>query len=299
MEKINKLLFGIIGLWMFLAFFFGIFDLEISKYAIIYKNSQWSELGRKYGTEFDTPLLYLAITILLGSIFNDIKMQRRIGFVMILYGISQMQISILTNNEQNQFAAGIMILFLLLFISLNYNKQWRQYIPIAISLILLITILKISTTTMKLIWGRVRFRDLNSDAEFTPWYIINGNGHNQSQQSFPSGHTSAAWSFLPLLFLAKNKNIYKPIKMLLIIGVIGFGLFVAISRVLNGAHYASDVLFSTGIASILTIFLYKLFYQSDFRIKGKEYDVSNSLKKIIFSPLTNQWMGIYLNKQGR
>jgi membrane-associated phospholipid phosphatase len=129
----------------------------------------------------------------------------------------------------------------------------------AISFILLVIILELTVKTMKFTWGRVRFNSLSSDAQFTEWYIINGKGTKGSHQSFPSGHAMAAWFFLPFLFLLKNKEMDKKIKILLVGTVLGFGLFVGISRVLKGAHYASDVLFSTGIVSLMTIYLYKTF----------------------------------------
>ena len=73
MKNINKLLFGIITTWAILATIFGFYDLEISKQATLYKNLEFFEFGNKYGDEIDEPLLYVSITILLGSIFNDIK----------------------------------------------------------------------------------------------------------------------------------------------------------------------------------------------------------------------------------
>ena len=39
--------------------------------------------------------------------------------------------------------------------------------------------------------------------------------------------------------------------------IIGWGIFVGLSRIVIGAHYASDVLFSTGIVLVVTLFLYK------------------------------------------
>ena len=66
------------------------------------------------------------------------------------------------------------------------------------------------------------------------------------------------------MFITLKDEIDKKIKLTLIMSVIGFGLFVAISRVLRGSHYASDVLFSTGLASLLTLFFYKTFSCKDF-----------------------------------
>ncbi|MHA1268227.1 MAG: phosphatase PAP2 family protein [Candidatus Helarchaeota archaeon] len=63
---------------------------------------------------------------------------------------------------------------------------------------------------------------------------------------------------LPLLILFKNEK-----KILKWVGnsiIIGWGLFVGASRIVIGAHYASDVLFSSAVAFVTVILLYKWFY---------------------------------------
>lgn len=257
MKKINQLFLGITGIWIGLAIFFGFFDLEISKLAINYKDTEWAILGAEYGNKVNTPLLYLGITILVGSIFDNIKTQKKIGLIMIIYSILNLSIMIITDESNKIFSAQLLVVLLIMFVLLTHDKNWRDYISIGISLIILIIFLNIIVEIMKFSWGRVRFNNLKSEAEFTQWFIINGNGSDYSHQSFPSGHTAIGWSFLPFLFLLKDKEIKQRNKYAIVIFVIGFGLFVAISRVLAGEHYASDVLFSTVIASLITIILYK------------------------------------------
>ena len=107
--------------------------------------------------------------------------------------------------------------------------------------------------------GRVRFRDLTPPdyLEYTPWFICNGITGNRS---FPSGHTASGWMLLPLLILVKDREWKDPIKLATWIGVIGWGILVGLSRIFIGAHYASDVLFSTGVAFTTTILLYWFVY---------------------------------------
>ena len=166
------------------------------------------------------------------------------------------------------------------------------------NLILLVIFLGLIVDIMKFSWGRVRFNDLSSDAEFTEWYIINGNGLDHNHQSFPSGHTAAAWSFLPFLFLLKEREIKKRNKFAISIFVISFGLFAAISRVLAGEHYASDVLFSTGIASVITIFLYKALNRLEQNINEKKQILLKKSIYLKYSDLVNQWVGSYTNENG-
>ncbi|MDO9537496.1 MAG: phosphatase PAP2 family protein, partial [Thermoplasmata archaeon] len=117
----------------------------------------------------------------------------------------------------------------------------------------------LSVQSIKILSGRVRYIDLMPDhSNFSPWYVFHGiDWHNSS---FPSGHTAMAWMFLPVLvFLWKGEQ-RKGVKFLGTGMIIGWGAFVLTSRVIIGAHYASDVLFSTGMAAIVTYVLYKLHY---------------------------------------
>jgi membrane-associated phospholipid phosphatase len=104
---------------------------------------------------------------------------------------------------------------------------------------------------IKILWGRVRFRDLDAlYSNFTPWFFPNGINGNQS---FPSGHAAMAWMILPLLLLVVNKNI----KISLLILIISWGLAVSLSRVVIGAHFATDALFGAFIIVIVFLLLIK------------------------------------------
>jgi membrane-associated phospholipid phosphatase len=93
---------------------------------------------------------------------------------------------------------------------------------------------------LKLLWGRVRFRDLDAaHAAFSDWYSPQGfTGH----ASFPSGHAAMAWMLLPCVLLAARGT---RARLMLTLLVVAWGTFVALGRVVIGAHYASDVLWST------------------------------------------------------
>lgn len=97
--------------------------------------------------------------------------------------------------------------------------------------------------SLKLTWGRVRFRDLQPLAgDFTPWYSPQGwTGHS----SFPSGHAALGWLLLTAsLIWPPGTPRYRWTLAL----CLAWGSFVAASRVVIGAHYLSDVLFSTAFA---------------------------------------------------
>ncbi|MFX1445434.1 MAG: phosphatase PAP2 family protein, partial [Promethearchaeota archaeon] len=137
--------------------------------------------------------------------------------------------------------------------------------------------------------------------DYTQWYIING--PDSENQSFPSGHSAYSWLFLPFLVLIKNEKMKKPIKALILISVIGYGLFISMSRVILGGHYFSDILFSTGIASVLTILFYKKFYPEDIKIikeigTPKRYlIIENEKLNIAYSKSKGKWGKLIFNEE--
>ena len=103
---------------------------------------------------------------------------------------------------------------------------------------------------VKYFWGRVRFRELDTAfSQFTPWYLPQG---ITGSDSFPSGHAAMGWMLLALLILLANKKVW--VKYSAIVIIFLWGVVLALSRVVIGAHYASDVIF--GAFFIIITFLY-------------------------------------------
>ncbi|MEJ2105026.1 MAG: phosphatase PAP2 family protein, partial [Ignavibacteriaceae bacterium] len=69
---------------------------------------------------------------------------------------------------------------------------------------------------VKIIWGRVRFRDLDAlYSQFTSWYLPQG---ITGFDSFPSGHAAMGWMVLPVfILLSKKTNLTKYSVLALII----------------------------------------------------------------------------------
>lgn len=104
---------------------------------------------------------------------------------------------------------------------------------------------------LKIIWGRIRFRDLAENySDFTPWYLPNGITGNQS---FPSGHATMGFIMIALFVFIADKSFYKRIFLKGLI--ISWALAVCASRVVIGAHFASDVLFGAMIMVVIYLFL--------------------------------------------
>ena len=156
----------------------------------------------------------------------------------------------------------------------------------------------VSTAVLHLIKGpvgRIRFRAMNmypdspdyGFAKFARWYEINGQwiskdqmmtlfGTTDALKSFPSGHTCAAGAsyFLPMLNDAlhiKNKGVRA---LLWICPVVITGI-VAVSRIVVGAHFFSDVLVGGSFAFVCMIISREIFVLKCANLKaltGKEAD---------------------------
>ncbi len=134
-------------------------------------------------------------------------------------------------------AIAVLLTAILFFLVNKIPKQrlivYRKGVIAALFALLL---LLLSVELLKNLFGRVRFRDMTEPfSQFTPWYIING---PTSHKSFPSGHTANAAAVLSLTLTAQKKRTRQ---WLWGLGIC-YTLVMAISRIIAGAHFASDVL---------------------------------------------------------
>ncbi|MHA8110845.1 phosphatase PAP2 family protein [Lactobacillaceae bacterium Melli_B4] len=105
---------------------------------------------------------------------------------------------------------------------------------------------------LKDLWGRVRPYELSaSQKEFTDWFVINGsNGH----RSFPSGHTMAGTLMIVFSWFLTGKARHN----FWIFGIV-FGVLVALSRIVIGAHFAGDVFFSMFLTMLIIFVMWELY----------------------------------------
>ncbi len=154
---------------------------------------------------------------------------------------------------------GAMTLPLVIFTLITFKKDWGDYRKI-LAVITVLTVVNplLFIQITKVLSGRVRFENLISLADYTPWFLPPGLA--SSGRSFPSGHTSMSFMLLPLLILMRDYTWKNPKIIVLTALVLGWAIFVGLSRIVLGAHYASDVLFSAGMASVVTILMYRRLY---------------------------------------
>ncbi|USS88949.1 phosphatase PAP2 family protein [Fructilactobacillus cliffordii] len=161
----------------------------------------------------------------------------------------------------------VVFMELLLYIIITIICQWwlhrqsdfrlHQLLTIAIfasgTVFLALTV----NVTLKTIWGRYRPYEVQKHLQdFTNWYHINGpNGH----YSFPSGHTMAAT--LALVFSWFGRGRWH--RWLWRLGLLD-GILIALSRLIIGAHFLSDVTFSFFITALI-IYVMQLLLQKYLR----------------------------------
>ncbi|MEE9377608.1 MAG: phosphatase PAP2 family protein [Candidatus Lokiarchaeia archaeon] len=252
---ITKLLLIIIIVWVILALVFGFTDLEIS-IAVVDESSEWGNFGREYGEVPSYALIAIALATFLGSFNDNLKLQKIPAYISVIAGVLFI---IFGEDETGLYIGWSIIIPMIFYVIVTWNVDWKNFRTLAgiISFLAIINPL-VFVLLIKFLWGRVRFRDLSlSFVEYTPWFLPQG---FTGDQSFPSGHTAMGWMFLPLLITVKDRKNTDPIKILVYILILGWGLFVGLSRIIVGAHYASDVLFSTGFAAVTTLLLYRKEY---------------------------------------
>ena len=112
---------------------------------------------------------------------------------------------------------------------------------------------------IKSIFGRIRFYRLGEvGAEFQPWFVIQGAMPfgDRFNSSFPSGH--AAKSIMPLALLVLpylTDKLQSPnVRRIVVVCCIIFMVLTWIARMMDGMHYATDVI--TGSAIVVVTFLW-------------------------------------------
>jgi membrane-associated phospholipid phosphatase len=104
------------------------------------------------------------------------------------------------------------------------------------------------TDLLKFLWGRERFSDLGPDgAGFAPlwapdWFA--------GGLSFPSGHVATAFVLAPAVILLARTG--RPRAALTLGAAVCLcGLTIAAGRIVFGAHFATDTVFSIGLAWLI------------------------------------------------
>jgi membrane-associated PAP2 superfamily phosphatase len=105
-------------------------------------------------------------------------------------------------------------------------------------------------------WGRPRPRDLvefGGAKQFVPVWVKNeASGGN----AFPSGHAATAfYLFTPFFLLYRHRNGLAALFLLL---GLTYGALMGLARILQGAHFLSDVVWAAGLVYVIGAMLHRL-----------------------------------------
>ena len=257
--KKNRLLVFLVSIWIILAVIFGIYDLDISK-QIVNQNSGWAKFLENYG-------MIPGILVILSGIYiyySFIKTKsdvwsyiQKVVFFLVNCGLIFYLFDILLNIATSKyfiiFIIIALVMNLMIFIVIHKRNQGKSIIRIKYAKVVVGMALfgyVIFIQGVKYFWGRVRFRELDAAfSQFTPWYLPQG---ITGFDSFPSGHAAMGWMLLALLILLANKKQW--VKYSVFILIFLWGVTLALSRVVIGAHYASDVLFGSAVIAFWYLF---------------------------------------------
>lgn len=187
-----------------------------------------------------------------------------------------------------ELSLALMATFIATLAVRNFKKESiEKLVMFAFAVLCVAALANILVGIVKGPVGRMRFRAMNMIGDFsrfTPWYVVNGAmeeeelirlfGTTDACRSFPSGHTCAAGMSYCLVMLIPALNIKdKWKKAALWILPIAFTGTVAISRIMVGAHFMSDVLMGGTISFLSMIIFREIFVVKGANVKalfGKE-----------------------------
>lgn len=261
MKNVKQIIYPLIIVWSVLASYFAFSDLQISN-SIVNPNTGWAVFLELYG-ELPGAFIVLSGLVIYIVNYSSSSLIKRIS-VNTLFQIAATAVLIyiifvilwgLTGNQDifynNLFSLATISLFFALIIVIILKKIAVNFSPAVLLTSKVITAMSligylIFIQMIKISWGRLRFRDLNAlQSDFTEWYLPQG---ITGGESFPSGHAAMAWMLLPIILLIPKKN--KIVKIFTSGLIAAWGIAVPLSRVVIGAHYASDVLFGSFIMII-------------------------------------------------
>ncbi len=268
--KNKTIIFFIVAITLYFSLMtvFAFYDLNIS-IALYDKESIFAKV---FETIAEVPFNFLALTSFTILFLTRKKEKTFLNiFLMIIYIIGMLAYGFLIVffvlnylKIKNAWIYGLSFTIpidLITYFSLLplSKKEGENLKRIAIIAVLTILIEQAIINVLKYSWGRPRMRDLiNPQSDFRPWYLPNW---FKQGDSFPSGHSAnasciIAFTLLPEIFSKKNKKLKVIISSILCYAWI---ITVMISRIIQGAHFASDVLTGATITLITFYFLrYKL-----------------------------------------
>jgi len=269
MEIGKKFYIVTISVFVILMAFLAIGDLDYTiSSAIINEDSLWARFFDIIG-EFPAMLaIIVGVTLLYGGRRRDVTWWNVVSTILAVIFIGLFSYMAVFNpiryifhedmDAITSFAKVVNIILSLaiavaaLYIAHTKGEKFIEFKKHAWLLIVLVIGEMVLVNVVKILWARPRMRSITDVSEFKHWYEIAGPTGDNELKSFPSGHTANAWIGLAYIIFSQQIKMIKVNHF--IIGAVIWGTLVALSRVVLGAHFLSDVL----VGSYITIFLFIL-----------------------------------------
>ncbi len=114
----------------------------------------------------------------------------------------------------------------------------------------------IVNTIFKGYWGRPRPRNITAFGGERPFLSVWEKGESRKDRSFPSGHASMGFFLLAPYFILRK--ISKKWSVIFLILGLSSGAIIGMARIIQGGHFASDVIWAGGFVYLCGMSLYYL-----------------------------------------
>ena len=273
----------VVSLFVIFMIIAGIFDLQISK-AVHTPNSFFGNFFAEIG-EFPLNIAPLvSFTIIYQYIPWENKQYKPIkalsvvgviagGLIFWRYLANHLFDSELLFLNVYVIVFGLVTAFIAIVLTNSLDKELiKKLIIFALFYLAVAYALRLFVAITKETWLRLRFNYMNPETYegFTPWWKINftvrGREHLAYEEfrttafrSFMSGHTTGAGACFAIIILPDLFDTLKKYRKFFYIAPLMYTFAVALSRVVIGAHFLSDVIAATMSSYVIAILLRNLF----------------------------------------
>ena len=147
-------------------------------------------------------------------------------------------------------AVSIAVLALVVFLAGYGLPKIKKHRKKALFLVLLMALGPGLTVNLifKDHWGRPRPREVKQFGDIEPFLPVWYKGNAEQGNSFPSGHAAMGFYVLAPFFILRRRH--KGWAIAFLATGVGYGLLMGLGRMIQGGHFASDVLWSGGFIYI-------------------------------------------------
>lgn len=237
-------------IWAVLAILFAHTDLQIS-IAVVDPSANWALFLAEHGQKPGKLVFIVALFLLAVAKHEKVWKSDLLAYLFI--GLSAFVITAVLKIPELYRPVSIGLITILQVALYRLRPVTSEKLLLFAKVTVAMSVVGLIFVNLgKDVWGRVRFVQLDGlYSQFTPWYLPQG---YNDYKSFPSGHAAFAWMLLPVLILVADRR--RVARIIVASLTIAWALSVVVSRVWLGAHYASDVLFSSGVVIVSFLLFY-------------------------------------------